>query len=192
MSKQAVALIATLLVAAGLFVAGCGGDDDGGSDGNGSASAAETTPNGATTSEGSDDGEATSEEEGGAATSKAAFIAQADEICAANTRKVIAEAGKLLRKAANFESRKFQVEVVEVALAPQLEALAEELAALSMPSGEEEQVEAILALVEERAERANEDAEAFVEEEGRRGGPLYEEGQALAKQYGLKKCLQDA
>ena len=195
MSKQAVALIAGLLIA-GLLVAGCGGDDS--SDGSEGASAVETSSSEvATDGDGDGDGadgdgaDVDTNTDSSATVSKAAFIKQADEICTANTREVTASARKLLEKSRNFESKDFQVEAVEVALAPQLTALLEDLEALGAPSGDEEQIEAIVANLEERADLANEDPEAFVEEEGRRGGSLYKEAQALAKQYGFEKCMQD-
>jgi hypothetical protein len=189
LSKQAVALIAGLLVA-GLLVVGCGDDDSG--DGGSGASAAETTASGGET-----DGDGASADTGRdtdtdetASVSKAAFIKQADELCATSAKKVSANATKLLKKGANFDDKDFQVEVIQVALAPELTVLLEDLEALGAPSGDEEQIEAILATVEERADRANDDPQGFLEEEGKRGGPLYKEGQALAKRYGFKKCMQ--
>lgn len=199
MSKQAVALIAALLVVAGLLVAGCGGDDD--NDASAGSPAAETTSADAdsgsdSSSEGSDEGEADAGgdegDEGGEETAtitKAALIKQGDQLCVESEKSVATQGSKLFEDA-DKDSGDFQLQVVGEVIGPEFLALADDLEDLGAPSGDEAQVEALVAVIRERGELASEDPQGFLDLEGERGGPLEKKAFQLAKQYGFKQCMQ--
>lgn len=153
MSKQAFALIAAVL-AAGLFVAGCGSDDD---------ATADEAP----------------------ALTKAAFVKQADKICAASQERVAGKGSKLLEE----EAKDFENEVIEVAVAPEYQTLADHVDELGVPSGDEAEVEAMVDAMHQRADMVTEDPQGFLTAKGAELNK-YRQALKLAREYGLKECSQ--
>jgi ABC-type glycerol-3-phosphate transport system substrate-binding protein len=160
-----VPLFAVLVI--GLVAAGCGSSDD------------STT--------GSTDGGETST----ASLTKPELIKQGDEICTTGNEAIeeeaeaFAEENEIDIEKATTEQ---QEEVVAQVVAPEIKAQAEEIAALGAPSGDEDEVEAIVTAVEDAAAEAEEDPSLIVEEEG--AGP-FQEANELATDYGFKVCGEE-
>ena len=193
MSKQAVALILGLLVA-GVLVVGCGGDDDNdasaGSPGVESTSTSAGSEAEADAGEGgADDVEANAGDEGGATITKAAFIKQGNAICAASQERIADQGTKFFDRAEKTgKNEGLEFEIIESVLAPEFQTLVDHLEALGVPSGDEEEVEAMIAAFQQRADLASEDPQGFFKAEGQTGGPLTVKAETLAKEYGLKAC----
>ena len=77
--------------------------------------------------------------------------------------------------------------MVSQVVAPAIQRQAEEIDALGAPSGDEEEVEAIVEALEAGAEEAEEDPGTIVE--GKTSGP-FAEANKLAGEYGFKVCGQ--
>jgi maltose-binding protein MalE len=134
----------------------------------------------------SDDSSSSSDE--GASLSKAEFIKEGDAICEKGNQSIESEAEEFaeengidVEKPTTAE----QEEVVSDVVGPGIATEAEEIGALGAPSGEEAEVEAIVAAVEAGAEEAEENPSSIVEVEG--GGP-FAEANKLANNYGFKIC----
>jgi hypothetical protein len=155
------------VLAIGLVAAGCGSSDD------------STT--------GSTDGGETST----ASITKPELIKQGDEICTTGNEAIeeeaeaFAEENEIDTEKATTEQ---QEEVVAEVVAPQVKAQAEEISALGAPSGDEDEVEAIVTAVEDAATEAEEDPSLIVEGEG--AGP-FKEANELATEYGFKVCGEE-
>ena len=166
MTKRALALLfASLAIAA--VVAGCGGGDD--------------------TTSGGDTGGGESTEASGSAPTKAAFIKEADGICADSNQVIneeLAEFSKENGISENEEpSEELQVEAYESILLPNVAGQGEEIAALTPPEGEEETVEEITDALAEGVEDAEANPEAFLEGESPLG-----DASKKARAYGFKTC----
>jgi hypothetical protein len=145
------------------LVAGCGGGGDG------------TT--GGTSGESGD---------GGSSLTKAEFIKQGDELCTKGDQSVESEANKFAEENdINTEkpTKAQQEEVIAQVVAPAIKQQGEEIGDLGPPSGDEEQVEAIVEAVGRGADELEEDPGAALE-----GKNPLEEGGKLAKAYGFKSC----
>jgi hypothetical protein len=152
----------------GLVAAGCGSSDDsttGGSTGGGETSTASIT--------------------------KSELIKQGDEICTAGN-KAIEEKAEEFAEDEGIDTEKPTTEqqeaVVEQVIAPEIAAQAEEIDALGAPAGEEAEVEAIVAAVEDAAREAEEDPSVLVS--GEDSGP-FAEANELATEYGFKVCGEE-
>jgi hypothetical protein len=147
-----------------LVAAGCGGSDD-------------STDTGSTSG-----GE-------GSALTKAQFIKQSDAICEEGNEELESEAEDFATEN-NVDTEdpttEQQEEVVVEVIAPAIQRQAEGIDALAAPSGEEEEVEAIVAAVESGATEAEEDPGSIIEESDD-GGP-FAEANKLADAFGLKVC----
>ncbi|HWO47338.1 MAG TPA: hypothetical protein VNM41_04690 [Solirubrobacterales bacterium] len=159
MNKALLAALAALAVVAAL-VAGCGGGDD------------TTTDETATLT-------------------KAEFIKQGDAICEKGNEELEGEFQSFakendipLEKEPNTEQSE---ELVEEVLVPNIQNQAEELRALGVPSGDEDQVNAMLDSLEEGIEEAEDDPGDLF------SGKTDPFGKAnkLASEYGLKVCGQE-
>lgn len=122
-----------------------------------------------------------------ASLTKAEFVKQANAICTKNQREMEEQfelfSSKLKDRAGASPNvvKAFKEEVANVAI-PGLEKQIEELRALPVPSGEEENVELILERQEETLEKVKEEPEFRTS-----GGP-YEELNKPASDYGLTEC----
>jgi hypothetical protein len=182
--KLVAALFAVLVIA--VVAAGCGG----GGDSTGSSSTADTT------SASSESGESTgsesgSEDEGesssGAAPTKAAFIKEADQICTAGDTKLSEEVVSFAKgngidlEKEEEPSEDQQVEIFEQIILPNIAKQAEDLAALTPPAGEEDQVEDITSTLAKEVEEAEEDPSDI-------DNATLEGASKKAQAYGLNAC----
>jgi len=117
--------------------------------------------------------------------SKTEFIKQGDQICERAEKESETEAEEFAEEN-DFELEKASEEQLEEAigevLVPALDRQVEEIKALGAPEGDEEQVEAITAALEDAsADVADDPSQAF------EGEPL-EKASKLAKEYGFEVC----
>jgi hypothetical protein len=122
-----------------------------------------------------------------AAPTKKEFIKQAEAICL-KTDKQQGEAleGYLEEHPKGITTGKGrEIEAIEVLVVPSLKSEADELAALGAPSGDEDQVEAIVVGLEDSVRKLEEDPLAFRNEK-----KLFGEIDAKAKRYGFKECSE--
>ena len=212
MRKRSVALVVGALFLC-LFAAGCGGDSDNGSSGSaagaeggatstesaanteGGAAGAESDGSGAE-GDGSGGGGAESGEtaEGGggaeaASTGKAAFTAKANAICLKSNTKTKAELFRAYKAAeakgidSEREGKELEANVILPIVVADAEAQADGIRALDIPSGDEEQVEAILAAYQDWIDRAKQDPQKTSE-----AGETFSDARELAGKYPLVKC----
>ena len=165
MSKRLIAMLAGV-VAVAIVAAGCGSS----SDTTTSGSSSDTT-------------------ETAAALSKAEFIKQGDAICAKGNKSIETEANEFAEENnVNTEkpTKAQKEEVISEVVAPDLLKQGEEIGELGAPSGDEAEVEAIVAAVEGGAEELEENPSLLI------GGknPL-SKGAKLAGSYGFKVCGQE-
>jgi maltose-binding protein MalE len=154
------------VLAIGVVAAGCGSSDD---------------------STGSTEGGETST----ASITKAELIKKGDAICTAGNEAIEEQAEEFAEEnGIDIEkpTTEQQEEVVAEVVAPEIKVQAEEISALGAPSGEEEEVEAIVDAVESAAGEAEEDPSVLVEGEG--NGP-FTEANELATDYGFKVCGEE-
>lgn len=155
MSKRLLVLLVGVF-ALGLVAAGCGSSDD-------STDTVEET----------------------VTLTKAEFIKQGDEICKQTEADSETEAEEFAKEngfTLEDASEEQLEEAVAEVLVPVLDRQVEEIGALGVPEGDEQQVEEILAAVEDAsAEVADDPSLAF------EGEPL-KEADKLAKDYGFKVC----
>jgi len=120
----------------------------------------------------------------GAAQTKAEFIAAANALCAKRRQRAQAKLSRIFRSAPRNESKQAGLQrTVETAIAPEMEAEAEELRALGAPRGDEEAVEAIVKALEAVVAEAREDPAAFVNQPG-----VFKSAERAARAYGLDVC----
>lgn len=156
MSKRSIALVvATLAIA--LIAVGCGGDD-------------ETSTSSIT---------------------KAEFIKQADAACKEGDKEIEKKFGAYLKENVVKESEESEAEITarsaEIAdtiLLPGYHRELEDLSALEVPSGDEDEVEAILDALEEAIERSEEDARTALMS----NTEIFRVAKGLSEEYGLKVC----
>jgi maltose-binding protein MalE len=166
LSKRLIAMLAAVLAVA-VVAAGCGSSSD---DTSGSSDATDTT-------------------ETTAALSKAEFIKQGDAICTKGNQAIETEANEFAKEN-NVNTKKptkaQKEEVIVEVVAPDVRRQAEELAELGAPSGDEAEVEAIVAAVEEGADELEENPSLLIEDKN----PL-DKGSKLADSYGMKVCGEE-
>lgn len=166
MSKRLLVLFAAVFAIA-LVAAGCGSSDD-------------------STTDSTDGGETST-----ASITKPELIKQGDEICAAGNEAIEEQADEFAEENGidtENPTTEQQEEVVAQVIAPEVAAQAEEIGALGAPSGDEDEVAAIVSGVEKAAEEVEEDPSLIVEGEG--AGP-FEEANELATEYGFKVCGEE-
>jgi hypothetical protein len=156
LSKRLIVLLAGV-VAIAAVVAGCGSSDD---------DSTETT----------------------SALTKQQFIAQADAICKQGNKEIeegfesFAEENDIPK---NQEPSNAQgKEIVETVIVPSVDSQAEGIRALGFPSGDEDEVSAMLDSLDEAIEEAEEDPEALFTA---KSDPFAKPNE-LAQGYGLKTC----
>lgn len=152
-----------------------GSSDDGGTDKSDEAA----TGNGGGAGSGGDESSAQDEGE-----SNAQFIAEANAICAKGTSEIQGQMQSYLtRKVSKGEESVVQGEIVNEVVAPVLEGEIEDIRALGLPPGDEEQVEAIFTAMQAVIDQASDDPPAFMQQK-----EPFEEPEGLAKSYGLSAC----
>ncbi len=156
LKRGSIALVVALLVA--VLVAGCGGSGSGSSDATG-------------------------------ASTKAEFIAQGDKICAAaeaKKNKAITSAFSKTPKQSQEPTKAYEEELVTEVALPPIASMSEELSELPLPSGEEEEAEAILAAFQSAVAEIESNPEVAIEG----AAQPFAEADKLAGEYGFKSCSE--
>ena len=122
---------------------------------------------------------------------KAQFIAQADAICKTGNAEIEsgfeAFAKENSLKENEEPSKAQQVEIAETILVPNVKNQGDEIRALEAPSGDEDEISAMLDALDEGVEEAEAEPEALFKAESDPFGPANK----IAKEYGLKVCGQE-
>jgi hypothetical protein len=157
LSKRLIVLLAGV-VATVVIVAGCGSSDD----------SSDTT-----------------------ALTKQQFIAQADAICKKGNTEINEGFESFAKEndiPKNQEPSKEQgKEIVKTVIIPSIDSQAEGIRALGVPSGDEDEISAMLDSLDEAVEEAEEDPEALFTS---KSDPFAEPNE-LAQDYGLKTCGEE-
>jgi major membrane immunogen (membrane-anchored lipoprotein) len=121
-----------------------------------------------------------------ASITKAEFIKQADADCKKGEEEIQKDLAVYLKEHKDLEkpTEDDYSELVEAVLVPAAEQEIDDIRALGIPSGDEDQVEAMLDAREASIEKAQEEPKAVVQN----GGSVFGEASKLAKEYGLKDC----
>jgi hypothetical protein len=154
--RRPIELLAPALAALALTAAGCGDSDD--------------------TTGGSSDG--------GEATTRADFIAAADEICSSTAADINAEISARFPDGQAQEEELAEV-VTEVTL-PALESQYEQIGALPVPEGDEEAVDEFLAAADEAIAETEENPEVLLTLRG--AETPFDRTNELQQEFGLKVC----
>ncbi len=131
-----------------------------------------------------------SDDPSGASITKAQFVKKADASCKKGKEKIRADFAKYVKERedkgqdlSNPTEDDF-AEVVDVVLVPDVEEEVEEIRDLGAPSGDEDQVDAILEAREDGLEAAEAEPKAVVVS----GKNVFAQATKLAKEYGLEVC----
>jgi hypothetical protein len=116
---------------------------------------------------------------------RAAFIKRADSICTKTDAKQKAAQAAFLRKYPEASGTQlWEEKLVLVAALPPVKVEAEELAELSVPSGDEQKIEAIIAGLEEGVEKGEAEPGVMIT----KGPGPFAKLEKLAREYGFKAC----
>lgn len=152
---------------AGLILVGCGGGDD------------STTTAGASGTSGAQ----------GAALSKSEFLAQGNAICEKGDKEINAAASKIFTQG-QAPSQADQEKFVTDTVIPNIQGQIDGLSALSPPSGDEDQVQAIIDAAQSALDQIKSDPSLITDQSG--GSDPFAEANKLASAYGLDKCGSDS
>lgn len=150
---------------AGLVLAGCGG---------GSSS----TTTGASGTSGAQ----------GAALSKSEFVSKGNAVCAKGNQEINAEAKKIFTSN-QAPSQATQEKFVTDTVIPSIQQQIDGIAALPAPSGDEDQVQAIVDAAQSALDKAKQDPSLLTDQA--QGGDPFAQANKLANAYGLTKCGSD-
>jgi hypothetical protein len=131
---------------------------------------------------GGDDGDE-SETSGGETVSKEEFIAQADEICRKGNAEIGAGADRVLSSGQGSQSERLEKFVDEI-LVPGSQEQIDAVAALPMPAGDEEEIQAFLDSAQADLDQLAESPETL------QGDDPFAETNALGADYGFKVCSE--
>jgi len=170
--------IAILIVLFGLaFAVGCGGgdSDDGGSN------AAATSTEGANGDSGSEDGGDTVSTTPGTGFSKQEYLDQANSLCAQRSAELKVKGRKTFKKVFSKPEKVAAEAMAQQVVIPTMEAELRDLKTLNVPTGDDDQINAIYAAIEEIYERLKKDAT---------WGDFYPytKAEKMAAAYGLTAC----
>jgi hypothetical protein len=183
--KRAFALIIGVLVI-GLLMAACGDDNDSnGGEAGGGGNGAVTNDEGSASGDegaGSEGEEGESGEEGASSISKAAFVKQANQICAEAKQRIGGEVNAAFR-GQNNEVEGNAEAITSQILIPGLEAELSELQALGLPNGDEEEVETMLAAIQEIIDEGKADSKTITAQP-----EPYVGAEKPADKYGISAC----
>lgn len=123
-----------------------------------------------------------------ATVSKAQFTKQANAICAAANREITKISEDFAKENLSEEKRPTTAQITELATLalPTISRQVDELRALDVPAGDEEEVDAILSAAEGAIEKGEQDPTAIY---GANGGAFAKANQ-LSADYGLDKCSE--
>jgi hypothetical protein len=136
-------------------------------------------------SSGSTAGSASSAE-GSSSLSKAEFVEQADEICTEGKQKGLEEMSAYAKAHASPGEPKLETlaKALQAAFLPAVQTQVDEIRALGAPQGDEAEVKAILAALEEAVESASKSSPSA----GPNFGSNFKHSGELAREYGLNGC----
>jgi hypothetical protein len=121
---------------------------------------------------------------------KAEFVSQADAICKKGNTEVETEFEDFTKEN-GLENKKpteaQEIELAETILTPNVKDQSEELRALEAPSGDEDEITAMLDSLDEGVEEAEADPQALLSGKSEPFKPASK----LAKEYGLTECGQE-
>ena len=181
MSKS-IRVFGVCLLLSGLLAAGCG-DEEGAPAGGATTGAEASDGQGESADGAAGELEPTSE-------SKAEYTAKANALCKKRKRQIQADLMRIFKEVQEEEGSQSQQQqqaglrkLVEEAVAPGLEAEAEELRELGAPDGDEAQVEEVLAAIEALVAEMRETPQAFATNPA-----AFEKAQRPARKYGIGAC----
>jgi len=120
------------------------------------------------------------------AADKAAFIARADTICKKADKRQV-DGVESARAAGVQDSPNAREKLVTLVGLPPMQKEAEELSELEAPSGDEDEVEAVVKAIEAAVEEGEENPKSVLKQPG--SNP-FAEGEELAREYGFKVCAE--
>jgi maltose-binding protein MalE len=174
LSKRLIMMLAGVMAMA-VVAAGCGSS---------SSSSDSSSTSGSDTTASTGDTTATT-----AALSKAELIKQGDAICTKGNKSIETEANEFAKEN-NVNTKKptkaQKEEVITEVVAPDVRKQGEEIAELGAPSGDEAEVEAIVAAVEGAADELEENPTLLFE-----GTNPLSKASKLAASYGFKVCGEE-
>jgi hypothetical protein len=191
--RKHLLILAAVLMLAVPTLAGCGGDDDSASSPSGTTAAGEETGTSAGAG-GADDNDTTNPTgtDGGAGTPndpKSAFVEEANDVCTESNKEIQSQIQAFINNSSKggqlskSEEEEGLADLINEVVAPGMEEEIEDIRALGLPAGDEQQVEAILAAMQDAVERAQADPKAF----GEQAEP-FKTPERLAVEYGLGAC----
>ena len=179
--RRSIAALTVCLLLSGLLAAGCGEDSSTTAAGDGSAEGGREA--GGSDVPAAPEVQPTSE-------SKAEYTAKANALCKKRKRQIQADLMRIFKEVQEEEGSQSQQQqqaglrkLVEDAVAPGLEAEAEELRELGAPQGDEAQVEEVLAAIEALVAEMRETPQAFATNPA-----AFEKAQRPARKYGIGAC----
>jgi hypothetical protein len=152
---------------AGLVLAGCGG---------GGSSSSTTGASGTSGAQ-------------GAALPKSEFVAKGNAICAKGNQEINAEAKKIFTSS-QAPSQATQEKFVTDTVIPAIQQQIDGIDALPAPSGDEDQVQAIVDAAQSALDKAKQDPSLLTDQA--QGGDPFAQANKLADDYGLTKCGSDS
>lgn len=124
---------------------------------------------------------------------KKEFVKKATSICEKASQAYVqvayASLSKEVKKQPDVPQNELEYRVVGQLYAPTFRKELDEIRALGMPEGDEEEIEAILGSIEQGLKEAEEDPQRFSEDLAKFGRP-FERAVKLAKAYGIEACGQ--
>ncbi|HEU5105106.1 MAG TPA: hypothetical protein VFU11_04645 [Solirubrobacterales bacterium] len=135
--------------------------------------------------------------DGAAETSESAelsFPEEATKLCDELRQKYLAEAPKvfareLQRSGGSIPPQQLEAKVIQRALASSLQEKVDQVRALGIPKGDEKQVEAILAAIEDVAEKAQTKPALFLFQQSNFKHPFFK-ARHMADEYGIGHCAR--
>jgi hypothetical protein len=121
-----------------------------------------------------------------ASITKAEFITQADAACKKGEKQIETDFAAYIKEHKDVKnpSEDDYTELVETILVPNATQEVDDIRALGVPSGDDEQVESMLTAFEGAIQTAEDDPQAVIKDTEK----VFSESSKLAKEYGLKVC----
>lgn len=123
----------------------------------------------------------------GTTVEKAEFVDQANDLCAKIGKEIAAAGATIIKESKDPTSAKVQTEITGKVLVPSFEKELQRLRALEAPSGEEQQVQRVMAALKETATRLR-TAPPIETNSSFKANHPYRPGEEIAAAYGLTAC----
>ena len=120
------------------------------------------------------------------ALSTSAFLAQGNEVCAKGNKEINAAAKKIFTQS-QAPSQATQEKFVTDTVIPSIQGQIDGIEALSPPTGDEDQVQAITDTAQSALDKAKSDPSLLTDQGGGQNDP-FAEANKLANAYGLDQC----